>query len=86
MNSKSKQYTKWCLVIDETEVSMPTKEHAVRLGNYLLSFNVPLQLMEVNTSIETQNGKVRIGDRTRTDYTDLLDPAPPQEEQTDDIK
>ena len=81
MNSISKQHTKWCLVIDETEVSMPTNEHAVRLGNYLLSFNVPLQLLEVSIAIEKVNGKVRIGDKTRTDHTDLLDPTPPEIEE-----
>ena len=81
MNSISTQHTKWCLVIDETEVSMPTKEHAVRLGNYLLSFNVPLQLLEVSIAIEKVNGKVRIGDKTRTDHTDLLDPTPPEKEE-----
>ena len=80
MNSNSKQHTKWCLVIDDTEVSMPTREHAVRLGNYLLAFNVPLRLVEVNISIEKVNGKVRIGDRTRTDHTDLLTPTPPHQE------
>lgn len=78
MKSNSRQYTKWCLVVDDTEVSMPTKEHAVRMGNYLLSFGVPLQLLEVAISVEKENGKVRIGDRTRTDCSDLLSPAPPE--------
>ena len=80
MSGKSNQYTKWCLVIDDTEVSMPTKEHAIRLGSYLLAFNVPVRLVEVNISIEKVNGKVKIGDKTKTDFSDLLDPTPLPEE------
>lgn len=80
MSSQSKQYTKWCLIIDNSEVNMPTKEHAMKLGNYLRSFNVPLKLVEIKISIETENGKVRIGGKTKKDYSDLLSPTPSSED------
>ena len=79
-------YSKWCLEIDNTEINMPTREHALKIGKFLCSFKVPLKVMEITISIKKENGKIVIGDKIRKDYSYLLDTSPSNDSDSDDAE
>ena len=71
------KYTKWCVCIDNLDVNMPTKEHAVRIGKYLQSFGVPVKIAEVVFTVETLSpGKFDILGKERIMHNILLKQSP----------
>ena len=68
------EHRKWCLRIYKEDIPMPTQYHALKLGFYLRSFNVPLRLVEVVVSTQkTDKGKLKIIKTKRYNRTNLLD-------------
>lgn len=65
---------KWYLVINNQEVCMPTKEHALNLGRYLLGKNVPVELMKKTITLRKKsNGTFELpGDPMTENMSDLL--------------
>ena len=69
-----KVWRKWNLQVDDTQLTVPTKEHGVRLGKYLRSFGVPVALYEVSltTNKKTPTDKTEVVDKTIDDISSLL--------------
>lgn len=59
---------RWYLVIDQQEVFLPTIEHALNLGRYLLGKNVPVRLVKKTTMLRKKsNGTVSLPLETTTE-------------------
>ncbi len=68
-------WKKWNLMVDNTQLTVPTKEHGIRLGNYLRSFGVPVKLYEISltTNKKTPEDSIEVVDKTTDDISSLLD-------------
>ena len=70
---KISNHKKWALVIDHLEVNIPTREHGIKIGNYLRSFNVPVDLVEITITVESgDTGRLRIIDSKRAIISEQL--------------
>lgn len=68
-------WKKWNLMVDDTQLTVPTKEHGIRLGKYLRSFGVPVTLYEISltTNKNDISGNIEVVDKTNDDVSFLLD-------------
>ncbi len=74
---KTTKHQKWCLHIDGLDVNMPTKEHAIKMGKYLQTFNVPVKIVEVNITVDiSEPGKANIVGKERISHNNLLKQDP----------
>lgn len=73
-NDNVTQWRKWSLNIYNINLTVPTKEHGIRLGKYLLSFGVPVSLLETVLTIKKgQHLELsKMTDKTITDISHLL--------------
>lgn len=73
MPNNMKQWYKWCLVVDDMQLPVPTREHGIRLGRYLKGFGVPVRLSETVLTIEKDSGGINVADKTTNDISYLID-------------
>lgn len=68
-------YKKWCLEIDDTNLTVPTKEHGIRLGKYLKSFGVPVKFYEISLTAgkKAPSDVMEVVNKTKEDVSSLLD-------------
>ena len=73
MPNNMKQWYKWCLMVDDMQLPVPTKEHGIRLGRYLKSYGVPVKLSETALTIEKDYKGINVVDKTTNDISYLID-------------
>ena len=68
-------WKKWNLKVDDMQLTVPTKEHGIRLCKYLRSFGVPVALYEISltTNKNTTSGNIEVEDKTKNDISFLLE-------------